>query len=150
MLATLRSSKILCFSTFSVFNSTIRKAASLTIPSGSMILPGTIPETPISREWSRWLERPLGVVPTAGRTPTGSFVNSAVIPPQNTSGSSRRVRGGGEKHEIYAAAIFFMTYFLRARGVMAPSPPLGSATANYNIESIANAHSGIYYYPYTL
>ena len=32
---------------------------------------------------------------------------------------------------------------------MAPSP-LGSATANYNIESIANAHSGIYYYPYTL
>ena len=29
-----------------------------------MILPGTIPETPISREWSQQLERPLGVVPT--------------------------------------------------------------------------------------
>ena len=44
--------------------STIHKAASLTVPGRSMILPGTIPETSISREWSQWLERPLGVVPT--------------------------------------------------------------------------------------
>ena len=60
------------------FNSPIHKAAGLTGPGRSMILPGTIPETPISREWSRRLERPLGVVPTAGRTPTGGFVNRAV------------------------------------------------------------------------
>ena len=33
----------------------------------SMILTGTIPETPISHEWSQWLERPLEVIPTAGR-----------------------------------------------------------------------------------
>ena len=33
-------------------NSPIHKAASLTVPGRSMILPGTIPETPISREWS--------------------------------------------------------------------------------------------------
>ena len=58
--------------------STIHKAAGLTVPGRSMILPGTIPETPISREWSRRLERPLGVVPTAGRMPTSGFVNSAV------------------------------------------------------------------------
>ena len=48
-----------------------------------------------------------------------------------SSGSSGRVRGA-EKHEIYAgasAAIFFMTYFHRARVGMAPSaPPPGSAT----------------------
>ena len=42
-------------------NSVIHKAAGLTVPSRSMILPGTIPETPISREWSRWLEWPLGL-----------------------------------------------------------------------------------------
>ena len=48
-------------------NSTIHKAAGLTAPSRSMILPGTIPETPISREWSRWLQQPLGVIPTTGR-----------------------------------------------------------------------------------
>ena len=58
--------------------SPIHKAAGLTVPGRSMILPGTIPETSISREWSRRLERPLGVVSTAGRTPTGGFVNSAV------------------------------------------------------------------------
>ena len=46
----------------------------------SMILPGTIPETPISPEWSWWLEWPLGVVPTASRMPTDGFVNSAVKP----------------------------------------------------------------------
>ena len=58
--------------------STIHKAAGLTVPGRSMILPGTVPETPISREWSQWLEQRLGVIPTAGRTPTGGFVNSAV------------------------------------------------------------------------
>ena len=43
-----------------------------------MILPGTIPETPISREWSRQLERPLGVVPTgknAWLAATGDWKN---------------------------------------------------------------------------
>ena len=58
----------------------IHKAAGLTVPNRSMVLPGTIPETPISSEWSRWLEWPPGVVPTAGRTSTGGFVNSAVKP----------------------------------------------------------------------
>ena len=66
-------------------NSAIHKAAGLTVPGHSMILPGTIPETHISCEWSWWLEQPLGVVPIAGRTPTGGFVNSAV-----------RINGGGE------------------------------------------------------
>ena len=47
-----------------VTNSAIHKAAGLTVPGCSMILPGTIPETPISCEWSQWLEQPLGVVPT--------------------------------------------------------------------------------------
>ena len=37
-------------------------------PGHSMILPGTIPETPISREWSQQLEWSVRVVPT-GRTP---------------------------------------------------------------------------------
>ena len=36
--------------------STIHKADGLTVPGHSMILPGTIPETPISREWIWWLE----------------------------------------------------------------------------------------------
>ena len=49
------------------FNSAIHKTTGLTVPGRSVILPGTIPETSISREWSRRLERPLGVVPTAGR-----------------------------------------------------------------------------------
>ena len=48
-------------------NSAIHKAAGLVVPGRSMILPGTIPEIPISREWSQQLERPLRVVPTAGR-----------------------------------------------------------------------------------
>ena len=43
----------------------------------SMILPGTIPETPISREWSQRLEQSLGVVPT-GERHAGGFVNSPV------------------------------------------------------------------------
>ena len=60
------------------FYSAIHKAAGLMVPGHSMILPGTIPETPISHEWSWRLERPLGVIPTADRTPTGSFVNSTV------------------------------------------------------------------------
>ena len=41
----------------------------LTVPGRSMILPGTIPETPISHEWG-WFQ--------PGRMPTGGFVNSAV------------------------------------------------------------------------
>ena len=61
--------------------SPIHKAAGLTVPGHSMILPGTIPETPISHEWSQWLGRPLGVVPTADRMPTSGFVNSAVKDP---------------------------------------------------------------------
>ena len=53
-----------------IYYSAIHKAAGLTVPSHSMILPGTIPETPVSREWSQWLEM---VQPLAN-----SFVNSAV------------------------------------------------------------------------
>ena len=46
-----------------------------------------------------------------------------------SSGSSGRVRGGAEKHEIYAAAFgghLFITYFHRARGAMdlLPPPPI--------------------------
>ena len=59
--------------------SAIHKAAGLAVPGRSMILPGTIPETPISHKWSWQLERPLGVIPTAGRMPTGGFVNSTVM-----------------------------------------------------------------------
>ena len=44
------------------------------VPGRSMILSGTFPETPISREWSQWLERPLGWF----QPPAGGFVNSAV------------------------------------------------------------------------
>ena len=44
--------------------SAIHKAASLMVPGHSMILPGTISETPISHEWSWQREWPLGVVPT--------------------------------------------------------------------------------------
>ena len=58
-------------------NSAIHKPAGLTVPSRSMILPGTIPETPINREWSRRQERVSEVVPT-GRTPGRQLVNSAV------------------------------------------------------------------------
>ena len=36
-----------------MYYSAIHKAGGLTVPGRSMILPGTIPETPISREWSR-------------------------------------------------------------------------------------------------
>ena len=36
--------------------SAIHKAASLMAPGHSMILPGTVPETPISRKWSWQLE----------------------------------------------------------------------------------------------
>ena len=51
---------------------------------------------------------------------------------QSSSGSSRRVRGGAEKHESMQpslVAIFFMTYFYRARGGHGPLGPPGSATA---------------------
>ena len=48
-------------------NSAIHKAAGLAVPGRSMILPGTIPETPISCEWSQQLERPLGVIPTTSQ-----------------------------------------------------------------------------------
>ena len=57
--------------------SAIHKAAGLTVPGCSMILPGTIPEIPISREWSQRLERPPDQVLYGGR-PYGGFVNSAV------------------------------------------------------------------------
>ena len=44
-----------------------------------------------------------------------------------SSGSSGRVRGGGPRNmksmRLPLAAIFFMTYFHRTRGAMAPSPP---------------------------
>ena len=57
--------RVTCEDTFNGdLYSAIHKAAGLTVPGHSMILPGTIPETPISREWSRQLEWPLGVVPT--------------------------------------------------------------------------------------
>ena len=49
-------------------NIAIHMAAGLTVPGHSMILPGTIPESPISHEWSRRQERVSEVVPT-GRTP---------------------------------------------------------------------------------
>ena len=49
-----------------LFYSAVHKAAGLMVPGRSMILPGAIPETPISREWSWRLERPW-VVPTASR-----------------------------------------------------------------------------------
>ena len=35
-----------------MYYSAIHKAGGLTVPGRSMILPGTIPETPISHEWS--------------------------------------------------------------------------------------------------
>ena len=38
--------------------SAIHKAAGLMVPGCSMILPGTIPKIPISREWRQRLERP--------------------------------------------------------------------------------------------
>ena len=57
-------------------SSTIHKAAGLTVPGHSMILPGTIPEIPISHEWSRQLERPPDHILYGGR-PYGGFVNSA-------------------------------------------------------------------------
>ena len=57
--------------------SAIHKAAGLTVPGHSMILPGTIPETPISREWSQRLEHPPDHVLYGGRL-YGGFVNSAV------------------------------------------------------------------------
>ena len=60
-----------------VHNSAIHKAAGLTVPSRSMILPGTIPEIPISCEWSQQLERPPDHVLYGGR-PYWGFVNSAV------------------------------------------------------------------------
>ena len=41
-----------------------------------MILPGTIPETPISHEWSWRLERPWGSFQPGERL-AGGFVNSA-------------------------------------------------------------------------
>ena len=44
--------------------SAIHKAAGFMVPGRSMILPGTIPETPMSRQWSRQLEWPLAVDPT--------------------------------------------------------------------------------------
>ena len=53
-------------------NSAIHKAAGLTVPGSSMILPGTIPETPISCGRSWWLEQPLGVIPTE-RMPSWQF-----------------------------------------------------------------------------
>ena len=60
--------------------SATHKTVGLTVPGHSMILPGTIPETTISREWSR---RQEGVVPTGrsfqlGERLAGGFVNSAV------------------------------------------------------------------------
>ena len=60
-----------------VTNHGIHKAPILTVPGCSMILPGTIPEIPISCEWSWHLEWSLGVIP-AGRTLVGGFVNCAV------------------------------------------------------------------------
>ena len=47
------------------------------VPGRSMILPGTIPETPISREWSRQLEHPPDHA-LYGSRPYSGFVNSAV------------------------------------------------------------------------
>ena len=63
--------------------SAIHKAAGLTVHGRSMILPGTIPETPISHEWSRWLEWPLGVFQPGERLASG-FVNSAVSKTRNS------------------------------------------------------------------
>ena len=53
--------------------SVIHKAAGLTVPSHSMILPGT---TPINPEQSRWLEQVSEVVPT-GECLASGFVNTA-------------------------------------------------------------------------
>ena len=58
-------------------NSAIHKVAGLTVPGRFMILPGTIPETPISREWGWWLEWSLRVIP-AGECLASGFVNSSV------------------------------------------------------------------------
>ena len=57
--------------------SAIHKSTGLMVPGRSMILPGTIPETPTSHEWGQRLEQSPGVIP-ARRMPGGDFVNSAV------------------------------------------------------------------------
>ena len=54
-------------STFTNY-SAIHKATGLTVPGHSMILTGTIPETPTSHECSCWQEQVCEVVPTR-RTP---------------------------------------------------------------------------------
>ena len=54
---------------------------------------------------------------------------------KGSSGSSGRVRGGPrnmKSKQPPTVAIFFMTYFHRAGGGMAPSAPPGSATGRVN------------------
>ena len=58
-------------------NSAIRKAAGLTVPGHSMILPGTVPETPISHEWEPSTGMVSEIVHT-GECLAGTFVNSTV------------------------------------------------------------------------
>ena len=65
---------------------------------------------------------------------------------QCSSGSSGRVRGGARNMKSMrppSVAIFFMTYFHRARGgAMAPSAPPGSATAMIKLK--------LYNWPHTV
>ena len=52
---------------------------------------------------------------------------------ENSSGSSGRVRGGArnmKSMQLPSVAIFVMTYFHRAGGAMAPSPPLDPLLEN--------------------
>ena len=58
-------------------NSAIHKAAGLMVPGRSMILPGTIPETPVSHEWSHGWNGPWGSFQQGERL-AGDFLNSAV------------------------------------------------------------------------
>ena len=58
--------------------SAIHKAAGLMVPGQSMILPGTIPENFLGCEWGWILQGSHRVVPAAGRTLDGGFLNRAV------------------------------------------------------------------------
>ena len=72
-----------------MYDSAIHKAGGLTVPGRSMILPGTIPETPISREWSRckvFINPPLWYAPgvnhnnkTVMINPPGAYHNNQAL-----------------------------------------------------------------------
>ena len=130
--------------------SAFHKAARLMVPGCSMILPGTIPETPISCEWNWWLEQPPGGHSNQKNAWSVALWIALLFPSPEwenlhcgdlmCTGRQHQIQWlgrGAKKHEIYVAAfgghLFYDLFVQGWGGAWPPRHPPGSATGKVTV-----------------